>query len=406
MVRIARRSHKKSRAGCSECKGRHIKCDEGRPACGNCTISSRACSFLASQPPHIPTVSEGSASSSSPSSSTTTITRNLDASPSPRQCSPVIPSQEHPFLNIEVANMMHMELFYNFIHGDLFDLPPPCADPEKTLTPAMIVEIALPYPFLMNEILAFSALHLSFIRPLKAQLYRHHAIGLQTQALTIFNGEMINVDRDNCMAVLIFSWLLTLHTLVETVESAESADMLDPFVHCMRLHLGVRAIKTEAWHMMLESKMGFMLESVNSMLEYTEPGSHTAELRDCIRDSKALSDEEKATCMSALDNIQWFLSSIEGKENEGASLVTAFLSLISWPGKIDVEFHQLVAKRSPEALVILSYFAVPLHLCRDKWIVRNAGQLLFQSVRIHLPDEWHRWLNAPEEIMKRISAGA
>ncbi|KAH7320077.1 hypothetical protein B0I35DRAFT_478364 [Stachybotrys elegans] len=43
-----RRTHRKSRNGCAECKRRHIRCDEGKPACTNCTIAERVCSFPSS----------------------------------------------------------------------------------------------------------------------------------------------------------------------------------------------------------------------------------------------------------------------------------------------------------------------------------------------------------------------
>ncbi|KFA47748.1 hypothetical protein S40293_07129 [Stachybotrys chartarum IBT 40293] len=60
-----RRTHRKSRNGCSECKRRHIRCDEGRPSCTNCTIAERVCSFPLSSSAHPAVVS---ASSSSPQS--------------------------------------------------------------------------------------------------------------------------------------------------------------------------------------------------------------------------------------------------------------------------------------------------------------------------------------------------
>ncbi|KAI0883739.1 uncharacterized protein GGS22DRAFT_194964 [Annulohypoxylon maeteangense] len=404
MERIGRRSHRKSRAGCSECKARHIKCDEGRPACGNCTISSRYCSFLASHS-RLPAAGEGSTSSLSP----VFLSRQPDASPSPQRYSPTSSSQEFPLPNIEVVNLTHMELFHHFMHSNLFNLPFPYDDSEKWTASVLIIESALSYPFLMNEVLAFSALHLSHIQPSNACLYRHYAIGLQTHALGIFNGEMIKVNRENCMAILIFTWLLTLHTLVETVESAESADtrsLLDPFVHCMQLHLGVRAVKEEAWHMMLESNMGFMLEAVTGLLECVDPGSHTADLKDYIQNSRTLNNDEKLTCIGALDNIQWFLSLVDGTGKQGPPLATPFLSLISWPARINAEFHRLISERTPEALLVLAYYAIPLHLCRNIWIVGNAGQLLFQSIRLHLPGEWHRWLEWPEEIMERIPVSA
>lgn len=47
-----RRSHRKSRNGCLECKRRHIRCDEARSGCTNCQIAERTCSYPArSRPP-------------------------------------------------------------------------------------------------------------------------------------------------------------------------------------------------------------------------------------------------------------------------------------------------------------------------------------------------------------------
>ncbi|KAB8235752.1 Zn(II)2Cys6 transcription factor [Aspergillus alliaceus] len=42
---ISRRSHRKSRNGCSNCKRRRIKCDEVKPACGQCINHSVLCQF-------------------------------------------------------------------------------------------------------------------------------------------------------------------------------------------------------------------------------------------------------------------------------------------------------------------------------------------------------------------------
>ncbi|KAI1140853.1 hypothetical protein F5Y05DRAFT_289225 [Hypoxylon sp. FL0543] len=384
---MPRRSHRKSRAGCSECKRRHIKCDENRPACGNCSIISRDCSFLASKP-NLPTVGEGSASPLLPLQS--------DASPSPHQPSPVSPGCE--FSTIQDTNMTHMKLFHHCVHTD-FDLPPSSENPDKSFSSALIIEAALSYPFLMNEMLAFAALHLAHLEPAKAHLYKHHAVGLQTHALSQFNQEMTRVTRENGIAILVFAWFMTLHTLHDTMESAEPYGFLDRFLHYMQLHRGVRAVTASAWNMMIESKMGFVLQEASKVIENLRSGPQTAELKNCIQESSTLRDEEKSTCKDALERIQWFLSRIDGTEAKDPSLVITFLSLISWPVIIDADFLRLVSERTPEALLVLSYYAIPLYLCRKVWVVGHAGQLLFQSVRLHLDEKWHKWLEWPAEML-------
>ncbi|KAI0138110.1 hypothetical protein F4776DRAFT_79265 [Hypoxylon sp. NC0597] len=390
---MPRRSHRKSRAGCSECKRRHIKCDELRPACGNCSISSRDCSFLASKP-SFPVAGEGLATPPA------NFPLQSDASASSYQSSPISPSCEP--LAIQDANMTHMRLFHHCVNSD-FDLPPSSEDPEKSHSPSMIVEAALSYPFLMNEMLAFAALHLAHLEPAKARFYKHHAVGLQTHALSIFNREMTKVTRENCIAILMFTWFMTLHTLNETTESADTYGFLDRFVHYMQLHRGVRAVTAEAWHMMIESKMGFVLQEAEKIIEYTNSGAQTAELKTCIQESDTLSDGEKATCKDAVERIQWFLSRIDGTEMSDPSLVTTFLSLISWPVIIEADFLRLVSERTPEALLVLSYYAIPLYLCRNIWVVGPAGQLLFESVRLHLDVNWHKWLDWPAEMMNSLA---
>jgi hypothetical protein len=44
-----RRPHKKSHNGCTECKTRHIRCDERQPTCANCEVAERECAYKAPQ---------------------------------------------------------------------------------------------------------------------------------------------------------------------------------------------------------------------------------------------------------------------------------------------------------------------------------------------------------------------
>lgn len=42
---LSRRSHRKSRLGCSVCKSRKVKCDENLPKCGQCSRLGRQCGY-------------------------------------------------------------------------------------------------------------------------------------------------------------------------------------------------------------------------------------------------------------------------------------------------------------------------------------------------------------------------
>ncbi|KAI8966099.1 RTA1-domain-containing protein [Daldinia sp. FL1419] len=382
-------------AGRSQNEASASDCDENRPACGNCTISSRQCSFLTSQP-ILPAGVRRSAKSASPGlfrSSSNASTPSQSSSPISPNCEPSI---------IQDVNMMHMELFNHCINSN-FDLPPLSQDPEKIASPGMIVDAALSSPFLMHEMLAFGALHLAHLKPEKAHFYKHHAVGLQTHALSIFNREMTGVTSENCLEVLVFTWFMTLHTLCDTTDSTDPHTFLDQFVHYLQMQRGVRAVTAEAWHLMLQSKMGFVLREASRIVEEAGPGSHTTELESCIQNSPALDPNEKTVCKDALDRIQCILSKADDAKKNGTSLETPPLSIISWPIIIEADFIRLVSERRPEALLVLAYYAIPLHLCRDVWIIRNAGQLLVDSIRLHLDPKWHRWLDWPGVMMTILS---
>ena len=44
-IKPRRRSHKKSKRGCSMCKRRHVRCDESVPRCFNCIKGNRVCNY-------------------------------------------------------------------------------------------------------------------------------------------------------------------------------------------------------------------------------------------------------------------------------------------------------------------------------------------------------------------------
>ncbi|KAI1433055.1 hypothetical protein GGR50DRAFT_688533 [Xylaria sp. CBS 124048] len=48
---IPKRPHRKSRAGCRQCKKRKVKCDEARPACKACILRNERCIYQRTAPP-------------------------------------------------------------------------------------------------------------------------------------------------------------------------------------------------------------------------------------------------------------------------------------------------------------------------------------------------------------------
>ncbi|KAI1766300.1 hypothetical protein GGR53DRAFT_464536 [Hypoxylon sp. FL1150] len=159
----------------------------------------------------------------------------------------------------------------------------------------------------------------------------------------------------------------------------DASGFLDRFAQYMQLYRAVRNITAEAWHLILESDMGSVLRKTSKVMN------------------------NKSVCQDALKKIHWVLSRVDGPEKQHPSDFAMFLSFMSWPVVIDVDFLRLVSDRTPEALLALSHYAILLHLCRDIRVIGASGQLPTQSVRLHLDDKLHGWLEWPERMMDTLS---
>jgi hypothetical protein len=148
---MARRPHKKSRAGCLTCKRRHVKCDETRPNCSPCSTSHRNCEYSESgsltwATSSTPTVFQDNSASQSPAfaiQSSTGVSPNSGYGP--RIDSPALASlstttsatfqpdpnntslrqnPEIPRVDDAVLNLNHIELLHHF-----------CTETYKTMSP-------------------------------------------------------------------------------------------------------------------------------------------------------------------------------------------------------------------------------------------------------------------------------
>ncbi|KAL5333050.1 hypothetical protein BJX70DRAFT_392476 [Aspergillus crustosus] len=326
------------RKGCTECKRRHIKCDESQPRCGNCNISFRHCSYeeLISKARAFIPPSQGSSSRS-------IITPAAKACPQDDNRGS---AGDSPPLN-----KLHLELFHHFVTNILtfFGL--------DSVSSLELVKIILGAPYLMNEIIGFAALNLSIIRLLQQTFYRHHAVQLQTHALTEFNGANLVITPDTCLLMFLFSSILAMHMLCDKLRFLEGTfdTFLDDFIQSLRLHRCIRAVTSDSWPVLLQSPLKALLETEN----------------------KALSND-----------------GVTGKE----SPVSAVGPINSWPVIIPPGNIDLLSERKPEALVILAHFGALLHLHREMWVFGDSGKYVVASVREYLGVEWKEWLRWSCEV--------
>ncbi|KAL3469140.1 hypothetical protein BJX99DRAFT_242010 [Aspergillus californicus] len=381
---MARRAHKKSRNGCLECKRRHVKCDEKRPICSNCIAAERVCEFSSIRFCHVspgtPVSAPSPIESSTASVATPLATTPPVASPTASEDLPV--------------NMLHVELFHNLFtatHSTFYPFGPTTWLPE-------LISTAISTPYLVNEMLAFSALHLSTTRPNQRDFYQYHAAQLQTHALAIFQESNPQVTHETCVPLVLFSTTLGIHMLCDTLIYRENNfdTFLTRFVHYLRLHHGVRTIIAQSWIMLNNSLLKDAF-AVGSALYHADGrmGPTCEKLRDLVTAAN-LGPELTEVYQQAVQSLQ----SCINVTNANNVHHPAINGLISWPVLIQLEFSDHLEMRRPEAMVILAHYAVLLHRYRDSWLLGNSGAFIIEEVTRCLGKEWEEWLQWPIEALR------
>ncbi|KAI8676280.1 Zn(2)-C6 fungal-type domain-containing protein [Fusarium sp. Ph1] len=402
----SRRPHRKSRRGCTECKRRHIKCDEAKPVCGNCSITRRDCSFLSTTASIFERLGFDRGHSSLRSSPTPSLSNSCDTSspsskPGNQQSSLETQDDTTPtsdVFDVPPANLAQLELLHHFAQGSL-EFPVSLMGSDE-VTPSRIIEQALTCDYLMNEILAFSARHLAIVKPEKSTFYLDQAEQYQTYALASFNRQKAHEMPEERMRVVLFSWILGIHLLCDVAPLGHEEGTLERFLHYLQIYGGVRAATSCAWEELLETDHRDVLQNSVALAKRLCTGGRTSSLRLLILESIGMEETEKQQSEEALASLQQVFEEYEKNGLEGA-LPDCFLMAFLWPLMINQAFIGLLQKRRPEALLVLAHFAVLLHWCRQHWIFARVGASLLNSIALELGQGWERWLQWPKQMVGR-----
>lgn len=368
-----------------------VQCDEGRPTCLLCTMSNRDCSFASDpQPP------QDTNSSTPELSSREGSLLSPDANLRSTSATSLSDSHEQSFDS--VVNMEHMELF---IHGitnkDLFSLGDRVEHSQETLHICLKESVKAPY--LLHQVLAFSARHLATIHPERSEKYLHQAVELQTRAVSLFNSTKREVDSSNCLPILLFSVTLGHHLLADAL-AIRTSDGLDGFlthyVQCVEMNWGLYRLTLSAWPLLLNTELEPVLSWSSQQSSKDPTGKHCEPIVQLVNDSIALSNDEKEVCREAIQYLQLGFDAMFKEDDGGRYRMIFQWTMLASPG-----LTSLLATKRPEALILLGYYALLLHHARSLWQVGDTGVYLLGLITAYLAPEWHIWLEYPRRIMRQ-----
>jgi hypothetical protein len=312
-----------------------------------------------------------------------------------------VPNPDSP--DLFSLNMVHLELFNNLSGKEFRSYEDPMQKGVIPLT--LYIKKAFEASYLMYQLLATSALHLSITTLKSRDFYREYATGLQTRALSILNesNPSLEVTPDNRVHMFLFSSTVGLHLLCDTLhyERATLDHFIDSFTHCLNVCHGVRAVVGQCWDQLHETELGPHL--VLSHIPMAPTSRNGSECDDLWRLLNAT--EMTLSLRNAYQEAVRLLRQTFDTQSAAEGERTRLSLVITWSIVVPPDYVKALRQQNPEALVILAHYAVLLHRGRDLWLIGDGGQFLIESICERLGSSWNEWLKFPREgLRERLQA--
>lgn len=289
-----------------------------------------------------------------------------------------------------------MELLSHFtLSPDLFNLGDRLDADLASLSYS--IELALAFPYLLYQLLAFSARHLAFLRPSRHQHYNILAVSLQSRAISLFNdaGSSRSIDKSNCVPILLFSVALGHHMLADLLEqSARGQDDLDSFlrrfVQCVKTNRGIFNVCCSAWPLLIDSKLQPILTISASFTSKDPAGDDCGRVFRLLDASPELTQHEKEACCEATRYLQIGFDALRFEHPVHGH--NRYSMVFSWTMLISPTYATMLEEKKPQALVVLAHYMLLLHSGRSMWQIGDSGMSLLNLLEDHLGSEWKHWI--------------
>lgn len=170
---------------------------------------------------------------------------------------------------------------------------------------------AISAPSAMYQMLALSALYLSYAMASQASHCRKEAILLQTEALSLFDDSWFEITTEICVSMLLFSTILSLHCLGKAVAASktDAGGFSNRFVTYLNFHRGVRAVASQSWQLLSQSSILSTLyrterEFHATSLQSQEQGTFFAHRLHNLLNNADMGPESEQACREVVDNLR------------------------------------------------------------------------------------------------------
>ncbi|KAF2705977.1 hypothetical protein K504DRAFT_414052 [Pleomassaria siparia CBS 279.74] len=240
---VSKRPHKKSRAGCTTCKKKKVKCDESLPTCSYCAPRKLPCIY----PPPRSKNKEKETLDTSVSPTTSTEHQALPADDF--NATPIriqTPEWLVPAAMTAAGQLtpLDLDLLHQYKSVTWRSLSVRTERVVDEINRELLPRIALSHPYLLYTVLSISAAHRNAMYPSKQA--QHVSALYRQKAFAAYNKTLESITTDNYEALLVTSLLMQI--LVPPPEMpCDDAAMLDWLAAFLVITQGLRVLAGLKW---------------------------------------------------------------------------------------------------------------------------------------------------------------
>ncbi|KAL4733080.1 hypothetical protein BDV11DRAFT_214391 [Aspergillus similis] len=407
----SRRTHRKSRLGCSNCKKRRVKCDEKKPMCTNCVQHSIDCDFRFA--------SSRSPSEGAPPPQTQRF--KFRESKYQSQLSP--PSQEQSNPNYrsfgvqcdpapkidfkkgfeEGISVPELYLFHHFTTSTYRTFGDGAAHPVWQVH---VPQWGFAFPAIMHMLFTLSALHLAFMNPAKRDEYikeadDHFTFGVRSVTAVL---ALNTLDSGNCQKIYIAAVMICFAYFARGPRDGEYLvfNAKGKSEWLVLLH-GVRAIlaqkQAEIFTGVLAPSEKDQAADIPHHELDTEFSRHVQHLQKIKATVMAEAQADRDLYIRVTDDLIGCFDGAYQARKAGNVPSELMPYTMGWTFRLPEMMIERLEEREPIALVILAHWAILLRYMGEAWFMRRWDRHIILGIRACLPPTYHDRIAWPEEVI-------
>ncbi|KAF2642072.1 hypothetical protein P280DRAFT_292031 [Massarina eburnea CBS 473.64] len=407
------------RPGCRTCRVRRVKCDLGRPICGNCIRVHRECSFRLFDP-------EPQSAPLSRNPSPTNALIPIQEAPSPSLPDPTfLDSAFHVRVLEDIPDLLRPQFKHLLRHFALETCGTITHDSKaQSAWNTTVPQLASKHRFVKQGIFAISAMHLS--RTVSSQRERKHFQDIATihmnSGLIQYRKAIEKVTEKNSAALFTFSVMITSLAVLNTTEECSNLlqsirkgrqstterdtaieEMVRATSNMMFCFRGVLVILVPCWHTLVKGPLAPILE--RDWWPRPIPSSPQA-----IEEDNKLKNIERIWQHPGRQYEYWYDTltvTLQRLRDSFAliSLLTMDGLLIDWSAPFNwavqtsPSFIDLLVQKKPEAWVIIAHYAILPSKIPAIWWVDDFAPSLVSAAALVIGEEMWDWIEWPASVV-------